>query len=303
MRRIFALSLLFAAGCNQAQAPAPTGARPAAPVPAPPPVALAPVRPKEEPPTPQPPPAADKVEGPLLAYVLLGSGGTPDVQKILAAAGPTLSLSSTEQGGSVLAFEVKGGGGLFVARVPARHPDAAAAPRGPFSPRVEEVEAHVEHLVVKAMGLPGNAHAQDAVFVRLVAAVVQGVPAVAVTAGPGVVWLRPDAVLSMTSETPVGEVPYELTVNLSLGPESEGRLSLLSHGMVRYGREEFYLTGSRAQMPDALDLVLALIRWLATSDHQLPTGETVGRSAEEKLEVKRQPHPVAIDQMVIRLDL
>lgn len=300
MRRMLALSLMLAGGCNKAEAPA-AGARPALPAPPPPPVVALPApapAPKPETPAPPPPPSSR-------AIVLLRAAALPSLDAVVQGAAsfgaPALTGGAVE--GEALRFEA----GLVSVRVElvsSAVVDAASAPRGPFSPRAEEVAAHTAHLIVSASGLPGDTQAQDAAFVRLLAGVVESAEgAIAASAGPGVVWHRADAVLSMTKSAAAGEVPYELTVNLSVGAPVDGRLGMRSHGMGRYGREEFYVTATRPQMPDALDLVLGMVRWLATSTHQLPTGETVGRSADEKVEVRREPHPDRPSETVIRLDL
>jgi hypothetical protein len=80
-------------------------------------------------------------------------------------------------------------------------------------------------------------------------------------------------------------------------------MSFMTHGLTRYGREEFYITCSRTGQ-GALDFVYMMVRWMITDpEKHLPTGDTLGRTAEERLVVQRVPHPGGGGDDVIRLDL
>jgi len=92
-------------------------------------------------------------------------------------------------------------------------------------------------------------------------------------------------------------------VDLAFAAEPRGRVSVVTHGMTRCGRGEFGITES-APGSGSLDLALSMAGWmLAEPDKQLPTGDTVGRSADEKLRVQRVPNPTGSGPAVIRLDL
>jgi len=81
------------------------------------------------------------------------------------------------------------------------------------------------------------------------------------------------------------------------------RMSMLTHGLVRYGREEFFVTASQGGKA-AMDFIVGLARWmLMDPNKQLPTGDTVGRTPHEKVRVQRVPNPTGEGPEVIRLDL
>jgi hypothetical protein len=80
-------------------------------------------------------------------------------------------------------------------------------------------------------------------------------------------------------------------------------MSFLTHGLVRYGREEFLVTRP-VSGEGALDLVFSMARWmLQDADKHLPTGDTLGRSEDETILIQREPNPTGSEDVVIRLDL
>ena len=95
----------------------------------------------------------------------------------------------------------------------------------------------------------------------------------------------------------------EVAVDITAAQESPSRMSFLTHGLRRYGREEFFVTCA-IEGKGALAFVLSMTRWmLADPDKHLPTGDTVGRDADEKVPVQRVPNPTGDGTEVIRLDL
>ncbi len=88
----------------------------------------------------------------------------------------------------------------------------------------------------------------------------------------------------------------------SSAPEGDDRMSFLTHGPQRYGREEFWVTAAR-DGNEALEFTWMMARWMIYDpSEQLPTGDTIGRTAEEKIRVRRVLSPTGEGPEVIRLD-
>jgi hypothetical protein len=175
---------------------------------------------------------------------------------------------------------------------------------GATSPTREEASAAPGHVIVTALGLEGSARARDTRMAALTAAVIDSTSAIGAMLGHGVMFHRAALFSEMAAlGVEEGELPAEIAIDVSGAPEGPERMSFLTHGMVRYGREELYVTCPQRGR-GALGFVLTMARWLLTDlDKQLPTGDTVGRTEDEKIVIRRVPHPAGEGPAVIRLDL
>ena len=246
---------------------------------------------------------------PDLAFVLVARPELPALDAVVASAarvGVTLTDGKVDDG--VLSFEVQGGGLFFAALMKAPHPDAPHMASGPTSVSPEEAAAAPAHFIVTAMSLEGTALERDTRMAALASTIVDNVPAVAAMLGHGVVFHQAKLFADLARRgAEQGELPPELAVDITAARESEERMSFLSHGLVRYGREEIYMT-CPIRGKGALDFMFSLVRWLLTDrEKQLPTGETLGRSDDEKVTIQRVPNPAGAGgdsaPLVIRLDL
>jgi hypothetical protein len=148
---------------------------------------------------------------------------------------------------------------------------------------------------------PQSPAAEDIMLARLTTAVVRSSPAVAAMLGHGMCFHRA-AFFAEVVEAEDG-LPLLVCVDITRAPEPGDRMSMLTHGLVRHGREEFFVHASQ-RGKGALDFVISMARWMLTDPNkQLPTGDTVGRSAAEKIIVQRVPDPRGEGPDVIRLDL
>lgn len=239
-----------------------------------------------------------------LAFVLLRDPTYPSPDGVIASARALgIELTPDAPTGDMQTFALADGSSLIVALMPP-HPAAGDMPTGPTSVTPDKVAGCRAHLIVTAQGLTGDERARDTRMAALTAAVIDHVPAVGAMLGHGVVFHKAALFADMAKlGVEQGALPSEVAVDITAARESETRMSFLSHGMVRYGREEFYVT-CPIQGKGALDFVLAMVRWLYTDPTKhLPTGETVGRTASEKILIQRVPNPTGHGPAVIRLDL
>lgn len=238
-----------------------------------------------------------------LSFVLVSQNMVPDPAQVIAEAG-RLGVGLAHEMGepTMLNFSIDGGGMLIVMHVDAPHPDAATMPVGPTSPEPSIVAGHVGHYVATAMNLPDDGLNHDVVMGIVTAALIRSSPAVAAMLGQGAIFHRADVFAGFV-EAAGTEIASEIAVDITAARESEDRMSFLTHGLDRYGREEFYVTSS-VHGQGALDYVMALAKWMiADRDKVLPTGDTVGRTADEQIIVQRVPSPIEGRPPVIRLDM
>lgn len=236
---------------------------------------------------------------------LLTRSTTLDVGALLAASKELgLPLTPSEESEEeVVSFEVQGGGILVVLGVPMRHPDAPTMLRTPFSPDDQAIERAEAHFIVTAMQLPGDQAARDSAMARLVAAVDRATECEGAMLGHGMVFYKPAFFVDMAQRADSGMIPVEVAVDLTMGREEDGRFGVLTHGLVRYEREEFFITTGGDPM-EAISYAWMMSQWMVNDRSvSLPTGDTVGRTAEEKILVQRVPSPAEDGTEVIRLDL
>jgi hypothetical protein len=213
---------------------------------------------------------------------------------------------------SALAFDLPGGASMAVSLMPVPPPDVTRMPTGVTSPPADLIGAARAHLVVAAFGLTGPARDRDTRMAMLAAAVVDAVEsadvgdAVGAMLGHGLAFHRPGvftdaAKLAADEREPL---PVEVAVDVTALQESPTRMSFLTHGLRRYGRDELYVT-CPIEGTGALGFVISISRWLlAEPEAALPTGDTVGRTADEKVLVQRVTDPSGHGGPdVIRLDL
>lgn len=203
-----------------------------------------------------------------------------------------------------MTFELAGGGLIFLMLMPAPHPDVPNMQQGPTSPPVDEMTAAPAHFVVTGLELPGEARAKDVVLANVVGAVIENTRAVAAMLGHGVVFHKAELYAEMAAlGVEAGQLPAEIAVDITSARESEDRMSFLTHGLARYDREELYVTCSITGK-GALGFVFSIARGLlADPPMALPTGDTIGRTPDEKVQIQRVPNPTGEGADVIRLEL
>lgn len=242
----------------------------------------------------------------LLAMVLTREATAPDplfFVDVAAAYGVPGLTHEPSDGEGPLQWSLPDGGRLFVMAIDAPHPDAAAMPRTVTSPDPEMIAAAGAHIIVTVMGNGLDTKAGDGLLARLTAAVCNTTPAIGAMLSHGVAFHRSDVFAGMVKELGAGEVPVWVSIDITLGPEPDGRVSALTHGMSRYGREDFYVLGTPDEARNIFDIARMMSTWMATSDKVLPTGDTVGRTPEERLTVQRVPSPMQDGHVVVKLEL
>ncbi len=241
------------------------------------------------------------------AFVLVAPAGMPDESKLVDKAlelGWSLTPSS-EDAGESLAFDIADGGTLTVFQMPIPHPDAAELSRGLTSPDPDEAAAAPAHLVVVVSGQDGRTvRERDMRAVKATAAVTAACTCAGAMLGHGTVMHRAAVFSGLDAEDVESGLPVIACLDVTLAAEGNGRVSLLTHGMARYGREELFVQCAEAEMSGGIDFTYTIADWLlSTPDKHVPTGDTVGRSPDEKIPVERVSSPVEPAETVMLLRL
>ena len=111
-----------------------------------------------------------------------------------------------------------------------------------------------------------------------------------------------DFFISVASER--GVVPrIMLWSGVSVAREPDGRLSLLSLGMQQLNLPNLLLIAPESSGSTALETLFDLLAYVAERGEALPEGDTVGRTAHERLPVHYVQSPVDSKEKVWRVEL
>ena len=217
------------------------------------------------------------------------------------------AAAKTLADGSV-AFDLGSGAELAVANTATPHPDAVTMPRGVTTPPAEELAAARSHLVVAALHLDrlvgDEPEAIDLAMMQITAAVVSCTDAIAAMLGHGVYFHEAHLFTTLTvifSEQ--GRVPPRLAINVTTGQLPNGRLTVLTHGLARYGRMEV-LCGCTTDVDASAQFAWQLVEWLMENElHRLVPGTLVPGSDGSEQAARGMPSPLGDGSTVVYIEL
>lgn len=256
------------------------------------------------------------VEQMNLAFVLLREPQLPKGEEIMrafpafAVKGQTLRLIGTqikeERKVAVLEFELQGRT-AYIALMPIAVPNGEADHAAPLSVSAFgtgwKLPSHKAHLVVTFRG-SDSASLSDSLslFTSLLAAVVKSSNAVGVYWGAAGATHDAKFLLSIAQEEDV-DARIMLWTGVSLSREPDGRLSLLSLGMHQLNLPDLLLIAPKSAGNEALGAFFDLLGYVCKLGKPLPDGDTIGRTAEERLPVRYVPSPRDPGKKVLRVEL
>jgi hypothetical protein len=252
-----------------------------------------------------------------LAFVLLSKAGLPKAEEIVKAFASfapkeqrlRLRGTSTKEAseGGIHEFDLSPGGTAFVMALPIPVPKGEADDAVRFSISAMgtgwQLPPHEAHLVVTLRdGDSSPAVAALSCFTSFLAAVTRASRAL------GVYWgnagATHDSEFFISTAREPGIVPrITLWTGVSIAREPDGRMSLLSLGMQQLGLPDLLLVAPKSAGKDALATFFDLLAYLAERGEPLPEGDTVGRSADERLPVRYVPSPIDPGKTVWRVEL
>ncbi len=252
-----------------------------------------------------PAPRAEEAAGVHLAFILLDAPTLPSADRVQAAwrrispeAGP-LTVGAPKQEGA-LELRASGGGGVVLALIPAPIPggeaEAASQRSIAYLAGAFEPSSHQAHLVAAGTAEDRSAQAL-ARFTRLVAAVAEASEATAVYWGEGQVTHPLAFFVEVAREQ---AVPAVLWNGVSIARDGD-RVSLLSLGMAQLGLRDLEITAPVSRSVEAMEWLFHLLGYVAGRGEDIPDGDTVGRSANERIRVQHRVHPVEAGSQVVHI--
>lgn len=255
-----------------------------------------------------------------LAFVLLPFDEFPANDAIIAAfekysqGHHEISIASDEENDSagketkdVALVTVAGVGTAFVALLPQPIPNGEAEAAFPLSmssfAQGSQLPAHRAHVVVTLMPSEETDIIEGMMaFTSLLAAVTDAAQGVGVYWGNASATHSSEFFLSMASEHEIG--PRILLWNgVSRAAEVGGKMSILSLGMNQIALPDIYLICDATSAGDGLGRVFDLLTYIASRRNAIPAGETIGATAEERIQVQYVKSPADPKQIVWKVEI
>jgi hypothetical protein len=259
-----------------------------------------------------PPPAPP----PHLAFVLLTEATLPSASAIIDAyarfePGGSLEVVPEEEAEPATRHEIISltsnvGDGAFVALFPAPVPNGEADQAAQFSVGSMgtgwTLPLHSAHLVVTSTGSTDPPLLQSlSRFTSLVAAVAQASSSIGVYWGNAGATHGTEFFVSLASEQGVTpRIMLWTGVSVARPP---AKISLLSLGMGQLNLPNLLLVAPRSSGNATLETFFDLLSYLANRGSAIPDGDTVGRTAEERLKVRYVSSPIDASTKVWRVEL
>jgi hypothetical protein len=250
-----------------------------------------------------------------LAFVLLADARLPKDSDIVDAFvayahGEERLVASGDDSTAALGalqFELTPGGTVIIAAmdgpVPNREADQAAHYSVSAFGTGWELPAHGAHLVVMLRNMdPAPTVAVLSAFTSFLAAVAKASQSVGIYWGEAGATHDAGFFCGLAAEPEAGS-RMMLWTGLTIGAEADERLGLLSLGMKQLALPDLLLVTPRAEANDAIGTFFELLGYVAALGRPLTEGETVGRSAAERLPVRYVPSPIDADSRVWRVEL
>lgn len=252
-----------------------------------------------------------------LAFVLLAQAALPAATKVAEAfafyAGPGQAIRVADDPGndqdgepaSLLSFIGPGDAMLMAMLLPMPIPDREAEENVRYSLSSFkdgwELPPYEAHLVVTMMGGTGSPADTMSLFTAFIAALTATSSAVGVYWGNAGATHAREFVLAIAEEKESAP-RLMLWSGISIAREEDGRLSLLSLGMRQLGLPDLLLTPRTLPPGDAIMTVYDLLAYCLSLGKPIPAGNTIGRTADERIPVRYVPSPRDQSVTVMHVD-
>lgn len=249
----------------------------------------------------------------IVSFVLLDRVVSPDGSMIAASyarlfpQAPRAFCSVREDGdhGVALTVERRSALSAWVNTMPMPVPngEAEAAVDSGLSALFDDFELppHRAHFVVTTpTSEDDDPVAALTLHTHLVAAVVDAHRAVGVYEGSARATHGPEFYVEIATTT---DIPVMLWTGVSIARPNAKTTEILTLGFDQVGMPNFLFVAPLGLEGEALELLFQVAGYVAENRQAIPEGETIGRTASERLPVRYVPSPVGGDALVARVEL
>jgi hypothetical protein len=249
--------------------------------------------------------------GSMIALVALNSPRTPKQEDVLTllrgkyAVDPVPEASA--EGGEVAMFFDLPDGMAIYSLMPGPIPWSSL--EGPCQtarwwPEAEDVlRNHTFHFIVSLMGGPENPLERHIWLTKFVAAVMELSDAAGVYWGAGTVVHNPKLFCDLAEVASPDDYMPQLWIDMRLWGDEERRVYFATTGLSAFGLPEIEVEGVKWDPRELSEFCENIIRYVIGRGEPIPDGDTIGRSAKEKIKIRHAPSMWERDGPVMRLEM
>jgi hypothetical protein len=149
---------------------------------------------------------------------------------------------------------------------------------------LEEVKDHTAHAIVTVLSNDKPAFERYTLFSKLISSILLTSNAIAIYQGSQTLLMPREIYLNGLDDLKNGDAPIPIWVYLGLVNSDEG-LSIYTYGMKGFGKPEMEVINSQLDFEELFDFMINTASYVITQDVTLKAGETVGSSADERVNI------------------
>jgi hypothetical protein len=228
----------------------------------------------------------------LLGMVALNSATLPEASAIAASFAkrcPECTVpDDIEEKDGTFVFRVSGNMAaisLMPAPIPWSDLEGPCATAWWWPEATERMKSHTAHVIVALMGKSGDVIQRHLQLTHLVAAIAAQADAAGVYWGSGTVVHEPQAFQEQSAKLSPDNLEPQLWIDMRLEQNDDGSYRYFTTGMPAFGQPEIEIDRTTGAPAEIFDFCYSIINYILTRGVQIKHGETMGRSADEKIRV------------------
>lgn len=153
----------------------------------------------------------------------------------------------------------------------------------------QSMTLHNSHVIVALMSGSGSPVERHILLTRIVSAVAANADAAGIYWGAGTLVHDPAVFQEQSADLSPDRLAPQLWIDMRLEQNDDGSFRYFTTGMESLGCLEIEIDQSRRPPQEILDFCYDIVSYVLTRGATLNDGETVGRSAKEKIKVRHKP--------------
>ena len=246
---------------------------------------------------------------PLLAMVALNTPSLPSpvvlTKGFETLSGISVDLTSLQSKSGNIVFEI-GKDNAAIALMPAPIPwsnlEGPCATAWWWPEAAERMKHHASHILVALVGDKGDLIQRAINLTQLTAVVAASVGAAGVCWGGGTLVHDPQVFIEQAEEVSRINLPLLLWIDFRIEQNDDESYRLFTTGMKVFEHDEIEIPRSTKPPAEIFNFACSIADYILTSGKTIQDGETIGRSAEEKVSVSYGPSMWDSKITAMRLD-